>query len=67
MSMLKKIRDHFNKPGFISEIDRFINEFNKKSPKKSRSQQQEINKFKRIFYLRDHVVKENENKIWQEF
>ena len=41
--------------GYVSEIDKFLNEFNSTQPL-SESQQAEIKKFKRIHYLRDHRI-----------
>lgn len=55
--------------GYVSEIDRFILEFDKiNNFKKSDSQQREINKHNRVFYLRDNVVEEQgADKIWRNF
>lgn len=40
---------------FISDIDKFLNEFDQAHPKKSDSQKKEIEKHERIFKLRDEV------------
>lgn len=58
-----------NKPfNYQSDIDTFIEGFDRKHQKKSASQQMEIKKFKPIFYKRDHVVPEEQRpKIWREF
>ena len=55
--------------GYASDIDRFIFEFDRANNfKKSDSQQREINKHNRVFYLRDNVVKEQESaKVWRNF
>lgn len=58
-----------NKPfDYVSGIDEFIQGFDAKHPKKSKSQIQEIKKFEPIFYRRDHVVKsEDQDKVWEGF
>ena len=38
---------------YVSEIDQFMQEFDKKHPEPSKSQQREIEKHQRIFRLRD--------------
>lgn len=38
---------------FRSNIDKFLEEFDKKHPDRSASQQQEMKKYKRIYELRD--------------
>lgn len=45
----------FNKvqSNYVSEIDRFLNDFDKDHPELSRSQLKEKVKFKRIYALRD--------------
>lgn len=43
---------------YVSEIDKFINEFDKTHPK-SESQLAEIQKHQRVFALRDKPVAEN--------
>lgn len=66
--MINFIKKIFGNKPYVSEIDRFIAELDKRYPKKSASQIAEIAKYKRISYLRDNVVANNENnKIWQEF
>ena len=52
---------------YVSDIDRFIVEFDENNPK-SVSQQQEINKHKRIFLLRDDPnAPRAQSEIWEDF
>lgn len=52
---------------YVSPIQEFLQGFDEQNPKKSASQRQEIKKLSRIFYLRDHVVKEEKTNIWEGF
>jgi len=59
-----------NKKKYVSEIDEFLAEFDKRNPKKSNSQIEEIGFYKRISHLRDHgSAKKSPNieSIWSEF
>lgn len=56
MNFLAKIFGKGIKHNFVSSLDIFLTRFNKKHPQKSASQLYEINKFKRIDLLHDHVV-----------
>lgn len=67
MNFLKKIFSRNKISDYESPVDEFFAKFDQNHPRKSQSQQQEINKFKRIFYLRDHAVPANDSKIWKEF
>ncbi len=52
---------------YVSPYDRFLYEFDSKHPK-SASQLKEMIKYKRIAYLRDHVLEgEIVEQIWEEF
>lgn len=52
---------------FVSPYDKFLFEFDAKH-EKSASQIKEIKKYERIFYLRDHAKKEDEQgEIWDDF
>ena len=54
--------------GFVSDIDKFLAEFDAEHPKKSVSQLREIKKYQRIFQLRDKPApKKEKGKIWQDF
>lgn len=46
---------------FVSEIDQLLSRFDQQNPKKSISQQQEISKYRRVYYLRD-VADRTEDK-----
>lgn len=48
------------KTGFVSEIDQFLQEFDKEHPELSKSQQKEKAKYKKVYYLRDTADRLNE-------
>ena len=53
---------------FVSEIDQFLAEFDKRHPQQSPSQQYEIKKYERIARLRDQAEVESTPKdIWEGF
>ncbi len=53
---------------YVSDIDLFLLDYDKKHPELSTSQQKEIAKFQRIYRLRDDATSiEPTNKIWDEF
>jgi hypothetical protein len=53
---------------YVSDIDMFLQEYDKKNPELSKSQQKEIAKFQRIYRLRDDATRlETANKLWDEF
>lgn len=56
---------------FISDIDRFLAEFDAKNPQRSESQQREITKFSRIFQWRDMLTEksasEMQDEVWEGF
>jgi len=62
MSSNKKITD------YVSGIDRFLQDYDKKRPELSKSQQKEIAKYQRIYQLRDdpHAI-ERQFTLWDEF
>lgn len=66
MNFLRRIFQK-NDKYFVSGIDKFMEEFDESHPQLSASQLKEIKKYNRIDYLRDHVVPENPNKIWEKF
>ena len=52
---------------YVSEIDQFLEEVDKKV-QKSANQQQEINKFKTLNHLRDHSDPQVSNDtLWEDF
>lgn len=52
---------------YVSEIDKFMLDFDAKHPK-SKSQQKEVIKYTRIFKLRDNpVADESKERIWEGF
>ncbi|WP_423063957.1 CBU_0585 family protein [Candidiatus Paracoxiella cheracis] len=61
------IKKHHQKTekNFVSKIDKKLAEFNRTHPK-SASQDAEINKYKRLYKLRDHAIVEKKKKdIWE--
>ncbi len=67
MKLLKKLFAKLKSKQFVSEIDKFCEEFDQTHPKKSAAQQFEIDKYARIHYLRDHEVAPDKKKIWEGF
>lgn len=67
MNLLRKIFAKNKTKDYVSPIEEFMQKFDEKNQKKSVSQQKEIMKFKKIFYLRDHVVQTETNKLWEGF
>lgn len=66
--MIKLIKKLLGMECYVSEIDYFIADVDKRYPQKSASQQQDIANAERVSYLRDHVVADqNNNKIWKNF
>jgi len=54
--------------GYVSDIDRFLQDYDKKHPVLSKSQQKEIAKAKRIYRLRDDAAaSETSSPLWNEF
>ncbi|OGT38426.1 MAG: hypothetical protein A3F12_02885 [Gammaproteobacteria bacterium RIFCSPHIGHO2_12_FULL_38_14] len=53
---------------YTSEIDHFLTNFDQKHSKLSESQILEINKYTRIYQLRDHTTqKEQTQSFWDKF
>lgn len=54
---------------FVSEVDKFIADYDKQHPEKSASQLEDIKKSERIAKLRDHAREPDVAgpKIWEEF
>ena len=44
---------------YVSELDKFLRDFDQQTPEPSASQREEINKHKRIAALRDHKEVQN--------
>ncbi len=60
---MKKLNKNFK-----SNIDKFLEDFDRQYPKQSSSQQEEIKKYSRINQLRDlPISQENADKIWETF
>ena len=57
-----------NFSNYVSDIDRFLQDYDKKHPELSKSQQKEIAKLKRIYRLRDDAkASEVSQTLWDEF
>lgn len=57
-----------NLTNYVSDLDRFLQEYDKKHPELSKSQQKEIAKLKRIYRLRDDAAaSETSSPLWTEF
>ncbi|HSW93720.1 MAG TPA: CBU_0585 family protein [Gammaproteobacteria bacterium] len=57
-----------NLTDYVSEVDRLLQEFDKKHPAKSTSQQKEIANARRIYRLRDDAMATDETSIlWDKF
>lgn len=53
---------------YVSEIDQFLANFDKEHPKLSKSQAKEVEKYERIYFLRDTENRpESPKKLWKEF
>ena len=54
---------------YTSKLDEFLAEYGKDHPKLSASQRKEIEKYKRIYALRDHTQQQAspKNKVWEKF
>ncbi len=57
-----------NLSNYVSDVDRFLREYDKKHPELSKSQLNEIAKLKRIYRLRDDATaSETSPTLWDEF
>ena len=53
---------------YVSEIDQFLQGFDKQHSEPSKSQQKEITKYQRIYRLRDNVHSiKSAKKLWDDF
>jgi hypothetical protein len=54
---------------FVSEVDQFLQRFDKEHPELSKSQQKEVTKYRRIYRLRDTAERATlpVNKLWEGF
>jgi len=57
-----------NFSNYVSDIDCFLQDYDKKHPELSKSQQKEIAKLKRVYRLRDDANARDTSSIsWDEF
>jgi hypothetical protein len=54
---------------YVSDIDQFLQEFDKQHPEQTRSQQKEEIKYSRIYRLRDNSegTTEDSTQLWEGF
>lgn len=55
---------------YVSEIDQFLQDFDKSHPEKSLSQQKEIAKHQRVYRLRDNAAESEvstREELWDKF
>lgn len=51
---------------YVSDIDQFLQDYDKQNPKQSPSQQKEEAKYRRIYFLRDEANRpDEEHSAWQ--
>jgi len=53
-------------PNYVSDLDKFLESKRKNTPL-SQSQQKEIAKHQKIADKRDHIQKEDDSNIWEDF
>jgi len=62
------IREFLGLSYYSSNLDKFLTEFKKMNPKVSISQRKEIEKYTRIYALRDHATpSETKKTFWEKF
>lgn len=62
------IREFLGLGYYTSGLDEFLKEFDKKNPRHSASQRKEIEKYRRVFNLRDHVqARHQAATFWENF
>lgn len=59
-------KQHIDK-AYVSEHDLFLNQFDKKHPQPSLSQQKEIDKYKKIYALRDGQQSPKKGSLLERF
>jgi hypothetical protein len=65
-NFFRKLFQRDLKKNYVSDIDKFLWEFDEKHPDRSLSQQQEIKKYERVYRLRDNPKPEEEQtKLWE--
>ncbi len=67
--MLQMLKNWLNLNFFVSKLDQFLMQFDKTHPKKSASQRKEIEKYARIYRLRDnpHAAQQSSETLWEKF
>ncbi len=64
--MRSKTKEPINRH-YVSELDRFLEAFDKKPEASSASRRAEEKKYARVFQLRDHADMEPTSKLWGKF
>ena len=53
---------------YVSEIDQFLQAFDKQNPEPSVAQKKEIKKYQRVYSLRDDATRvEKPSSLWEKF
>jgi hypothetical protein len=53
---------------YVSDVDQFLQTFDKEHPTLSKSQEVEVNKYQRVYFLRDVEDRtERPNQLWERF
>ena len=60
--------NRLKRTGFVSDVDKFLREYDKKHPDFVESRQKEIKKFAKIFEMRDNVREQSsEDPVFRDF
>lgn len=67
-NLMKKIKKFLGLDYYTSQLDEFLESYDKKHQKLSASQRQEMAKYKRVYALRDNPHQHEPNEqIWDKF
>jgi hypothetical protein len=67
-SLMKYLREFLGLGFYTSELDVFLKQWDQQHPQLSASQRQEVNKYQRVYRLRDQAVSTPEAKtFWDKF
>lgn len=66
--LLKKLKEFLGLTYYTSQLDEFLENYDKEHPKLSVSQRKEIDKYKRVYALRDNPHQHSPNEqLWDKF
>jgi hypothetical protein len=60
-------KNKMQRTGFISELDQFLQDFDKNRSAVPDSCQKELEKHRKIAEKRDGIVEDNDSPIWKDF